>query len=447
MQAISRLAIPTVIGQIILVIYNMADTFFVGLTGDDAMLTAVTVCMPIYMILSAISNLFGVGASSCISRALGRKNTKDAGQASSLAFWGCLLITLLYSLLIYLFGDAILNQFGGAHPQVHAYSKSYLLMAIVLGGLPTTMNAFLAHLLRSEGKALHASFGVALGGVLNIILDPLFMFLILPTGSEVTGAALATALSNLVSVVYYIIVIGRRRGKTVLRFSLPESLRPDLIKDILSTGLPACIMTVMENLSYAVMESLIAVYGLAVQTGLGVAKKVNMLAHCIARGMTQGVLPLIGYNFSAKNYKRMRSALFCSAGLSVAVSAFLTLLNLTIGGVFVSLFIHSTSEALDAGTRLLMILCIGGPFSAFAYTVISFFQATGKGVQSFCLALLRKGILDIPLMYLLNTFLKESGIVLATPIADILCCAVSVILLLRFLKSLPNGAEASTVSE
>ncbi|MDO5435009.1 MAG: MATE family efflux transporter [Clostridia bacterium] len=447
MQAISKLAIPTVIGQIVLVIYNMADTFFVGLTGNDAMLTAVTVCMPLYMILSAVSNLFGVGASSSISRALGRKNTEDAHLVSSISFWGCILTTLLYSLLVFLFGDLLLNMFGGAHPLVHDYSKDYLLVALVFGGLPTTMNAFLAHLLRAEGKALHAGFGVALGGVLNIILDPLFMFLILPDGNEVAGAALATALSNVFSVFYYIIVLYRRRKKTVLRFAPPRVLRADLLRDILSTGLPACIMTVMENLSYALMESLIAAYGLAVQTGLGVAKKVNMLAHCIARGMTQGVLPLIGYNYSAKNFRRMRSALFCSAGLSATVSVMLTVLNLTMGGLFVGLFIHSTSEALDAGTRLLMILCTGGPFSAFAYTVISFFQATGKGVRSFMLALLRKGLLDIPLMFLLNIWLKDSGIVLATPIADILCCTVSVILLFRFLKTLPDTSAATTGSE
>lgn len=443
MQAIAKLALPTVIGQIILVIYNMADTFFVGLTGNDAMLTAVTVCMPLYMILSAISNLFGVGCSSCISRALGRKNVSDARQASSLSFWGCTLITVLYSVLIFFCGDTFLNWFGGTHPQVHVYASDYLLVAVVLGGLPTTLNAFFAHLLRAEGKALQASFGVALGGILNIVLDPLFMFVILPSGSEVTGAALATAVSNLISVIYYVIVLYRRRRKTVLYFNWPHALRPDLLKDILGTGLPACIMTVMENLSYALMESLIAAYGLTVQTGLGVAKKVNMLAHCVARGMTQGVLPLIGYNYSAKNYRRMKSALFCSAGLSVAVSVFLLILNLVFGRFFVGFFIHSTGDALDAGTRLLAFLCVGGPFSAFAYTVISFFQATGKGIRSFILALLRKGLLDIPLMFLLNSFLMETGIVMATPIADAVCCLVACILLFRFLKTLTDVRESS----
>ena len=438
MQAIAKLALPTVVGQMILVVYNMADTFFVGMTGRDEMLTAVTVCMPVYMILSAIANLFGVGGASSISRSLGLKDTEKARSASSFAFWGCTLLTAVYSLLVYLLASPILNTFGGADPRVHGLAKEYLLVTVAIGGLPTALNSFLAHLLRSEGKALHASFGVALGGVLNIALDPLFMFALLPEGNEVLGAAIATSLSNLIAVLYYAAVLFRRRKKTVLCFAWPRSLSVSLAKDVVLTGLPACAMTVMENLSYALMESLIAVYGLAAQTGLGVAKKINMLAHCVTRGMTQGVLPLIGYNYSSRNYRRMKSVLFTSAALSVAAALLLMLLNILFGNFFVGIFIHSESDALAEGVQYLTVLCVGGPFSAFAYSVISYFQATGQSARSFVLALLRKGITDIPLMYLLNEILKELGVVLATPIADAVCCLVAVLLLVRFLNDLES---------
>ncbi len=442
MQAIAKLALPTVLGQMILVIYNMADTFFVGMTGRDEMLTAVTVCMPVYMVLSAIANLFGVGGASSISRSLGMKDEDRAHEASSFAFWGCMLLTAFYSLLVYLLVSPILMTFGGADERVYGLAKDYLIVTVVIGGLPTALNSFLAHLLRAEGKALHASFGVALGGVMNIVLDPLFMFALLPEGNEVLGAAIATTLSNLIAVLYYAVVLFRRRRKTVLCFSWPKALHGDLVRDVMLTGLPACAMTVMENLSYALMESLIAAYGLAAQTGLGVAKKINMLAHCVTRGMTQGVLPLIGYNYSAKNYRRMRSVLFSSAALSVLAALLLMLLNIHFGNFFVGIFIRSESDALAEGVKYLTVLCIGGPFSAFAYTVISYFQAVGQSARSFVLALLRKGITDIPLMYLMNLLLRELGVVLATPIADVLCCLVSVLLITRFLKKLEQPAAA-----
>ena len=450
LEAIVRLAFPTVIGQIILVLYNMADTFFIGLTGSDAMITAATVCMPAFMFLQAISNLFGVGGASVISRALGARDLQRAKDTASFAFWGCAAVTVLYSLGAWLFAGPFVDLLGGSNPLVHDYAVEYLTFTVVIGGLATSLNALLAHLVRSEGRSLQASIGVALGGVMNIALDPLFMFVILPRGYETLGAAIATALSNVIALAYFLIVVLREGKRSILRLSprrLDKSVRGKIPADVLMTGLPACLMTLCENISYAVLDALMAASGTALQAGLGVAKKVNMLAHSIVRGMSQGVLPLIGYNYAAGNHKRMKTSITLSMALSVAMAAVCMTISLVFSRQLIGLFIPSGSESVTYGASFLCILCLGGPFSACAYALISFFQAVGKGMRSFVLAILRKGLLDIPLMFLLNRLLPIFGIVWATPITDVICCVISIGMFVVFLRQqeglLEERAEAA----
>ena len=181
MTALLKLAIPTVMGQIILVVYNMADTFFISLTNSNEKITAVTVCMPAFMFLTAISNLFGIGGSSVISRALGKMNNSRAKHTSAFSFRGCFAVALLYSVLVLIVIDPFVNFLGGSyHEQVHGLSRQYIFITIILGGLFTSLSVLMSHLVRSFGLAVHASVGVILGGVLNMALDPLFMYVILP---------------------------------------------------------------------------------------------------------------------------------------------------------------------------------------------------------------------------------------------------------------------------
>ena len=422
-HAVFHLAFPTVIGQIILVIYNMADTFFVGLSGNDAMLAAVTVCMPAFLFLSAISNLFGVGGASAIARALGAREPDRARDASAFAFWGCAAVTALYAAAAYLARDLFVDLLGGTNPEVHENAVAYLLFTVVLGGGITSTGVLLSHLIRAEGRSVHASFGIALGGVLNIGLDPLFMFVLLPPGQEALGAAIATTLANLVTLVYFaaVLLAIRRRSVLSLRFSR-RMFRRNIPETVLAAGLPACVMTLCENVSYAVLDKLMSLSGLEMQAGIGVAKKVNMLAHCIVRGIAQGSLPLIAYNYSSGNRERMRESVRVSHRISILMAALCMAVNLALAKPLIGLFIHHDSPSLSYGVHFLRILCVGGPFSASAYTIISFFQATGEGRRSFLLAILRKGVLDIPLMFLLSGLLPVYGVVMATPLADAVCC-------------------------
>lgn len=434
-EAIVRLAFPTVIGQIIMVIYNIADTFYIGLTGSDAMVTAVTICMPAFMFLSAISNLFGIGGASVISRAMGVRQIDRAQHTASFAFWGCLVITLIYQLGAWIFIDWFIDVLGGSNVQVHSYAQGYLITTVCIGGFFASMSTFFSHLVRSEGRSVHASVGVALGGILNMVLDPLFMFVILPKGQEVLGAAVATTLSNAISLLYFVIVFRSHNDRSILKISYSRAMfEGGIPKDVFNCGLPACLMTLFENISYAVLDSLMALNGIAMQAGIGVAKKINMLSHCIVRGMSQGVLPLISYNFAAKNHKRMKDAVTISMFISIVLSSICMAVCLLFNHQLVGLFIQNGTESVDYGAKFLCILCLGAPFSACAYAVISFFQAVGSGFKSFVLAMMRKGVVDIPMMFILNAIYPIYGIVMATPIADVLCSIVAVCLFVDFLK-------------
>ena len=437
LQAVLRLALPSVLVQIVLVIYNMADTFFIGLVNNNAMTAAITVCTPAFMFLSAIANLFGIGAAGAMSRALGSQDFARGKNASRFSFWGCVCLSGIYVLGVFFFVDLFVNLLGGIAPEVHVYARQYLLVTVALCGIPTAFSNYMAHIIRSEGRSAAASIGLAAGGILNILLDPLLMFVLLPRGSEVLGAAIATGLSNCLTVLYYFFVVRsmRHQEKTVISFHFRKEMFSDgLPGEILRTGLPACVMTLFENISYAVLENFIALAGVAAQAGLGVAKKINMLAHSIVRGMSQGVLSLIGYNYANGNRKRMQSVIQITASLSVSISLLCMLTFLLFGHSIVAVFLPAAGPSQDFAVHFLHVLCLGAPFSAFAYTVISFFQATMQGGKSLLLALLRKGILDIPLMFVFQACFRYEGAVWVTPLADFICCTAAALLLQLWLR-------------
>lgn len=443
LSAVLRLALPTVLGQIILVVYNMADTFFIGCTGNDAMLSAVTICMPAFLFLSAISNLFGVGGAGVIARAYGAGQTERVRDASALAFWGCLAGTFFYVLLVFLLMDPFVRLLGGLHRDVHAFAASYLRITVVGGGLFTALSSLFSHLIRAEGRSGAAGFGIMLGGVLNIILDPLFMFRLMPPGQEIAGAALATALSNLISFAYFMgaLLILRRRSRLSLK-PCRGMLSSPLVRELLSAGLPACIMTLFENISYAFLDRLTANYGIAAQAGLGVAKKINMLAHCIVRGVAQGAMPLVAYSFAARRMDRLKAASRTIRYFAIGSAALCAAVFFIFCRPLCGLFIHTESPSLDYAAAFLRILCLGCPFSAAAYSIISFFQATGEGGKSFRLAVLRKGLLDIPLMFLLGALFPVFGPVAATPVTDFVCSFAAYMVFFRYMGRIGSPEKA-----
>ncbi len=424
-RAVLALVIPTVISQIITVIYNMADTFFIGQVDDSNQVAAASLCMPLFLVTTGVANLFGIGGASLISRSLGVGDTDKVRKTSAFCIWTAAATALLYGFAIFAFRGVILPAVG-TDEYTYNFCESYLFWTLTVGAVPTVLNAALAHLVRSEGYSGQASFGVALGGGLNIILDPIFIF---GFHMEITGAAIATMLSNLISMLYFVVLILWKRGRFHLTLD-PRyfSVSDRIPKEVLLVGLPSSIMNVMGIFSNITLNKLLVNYSNAAVAGIGIAKKIDMLAFAIANGLSQGVIPLIGYNYSAKNTRRMRGAIRVTLILSLAVTTVGAILLFTCANPLVRAFIDD-AETVRYGSMFQRIICITGPFTAITTVIISIFQSVGQKGKPLVLSMLRKGGLDVPFMFLLDFLGGADAIAWATPIAD---CGAMLVGILMF---------------
>lgn len=431
-KAVLNLAIPTVISQLITVVYNMADTFFIGQLNDPLQVAAATVAMPCFMFLTAFANLFGLGGSSLISRCLGSDDKEKARHTAAFCIWTGIAVAFLYGIAISLL-EPILFPILGAKAETWDYLKQYVFWTIGIGAVPTVMNAEFAHLIRSEGYSKQAGFGVALGGVMNIALDPIFIF---GFKLNIAGAAIATMLSNVIAMLYFVGFLLHIRTKTVITLN-PRlySVSQKIPSEVVTVGLPGFVMTMMSTISNTALNHIVAGYSNKVIAGMGIAKKIDLLAYAIAQGMAQGTLPLIGYNYSSGNIRRMKNAVKTAFAYSLIVAAcgtvFLYFLAAPIVGGFIS-----DSETVDYGQRFLKIICLACPTTAINFMVITIFQAIGKKVQPLFLSLLRKGSLDIVFMLMLDRAIGISGIAWATPFADWIAFLISLALIIPCLMKL-----------
>lgn len=441
-KAVITLAVPTVIAQLITVVYNMADTFFIGQLGDANQVAAATLAMPVFMLLTAIANLFGVGGSSMISRCLGAGERETAKRTAAFCIWMAIGVSLLYGLTVIGLRRRFLPLLG-VNDATFDFCSDYVFWTVGIGALPTVMNAVLAHLLRSEGYSAQASFGVAFGGILNIALDPIFIF---KFKLEIAGAAMATMLSNAIATLYFLCFVYKIRKGSVITLSPRRfTLKNGIPAEVLTVGLPSFIMTLMATFSNLALNKMISTYSNEAVAGMGVAKKIDSLAFAIAQGMTQGTLPLIGYNFSSGNRERMMKILKTLLLYCLAIALLGTAL-MFFGATTITRCFINNDATVAYGRRFLRIISLACPTTALNFLAIMVFQATGKRAQPLLLSLLRKGSLDIPLMLLLNALAGISGIVWATPIADVLALMVSAALLLPYLKRLTSSESHATVS-
>ena len=437
-RAVLSLVIPTIISQLITVVYNMADTFFIGQIGDRNQVAAVSLCMPLFIFLTGFANLFGIGGASLMARSLGTGDHAKAKKTAAFSIWTAAAIALLYGVALFLLRGAVLPAIG-SDEETYNFCCQYLFWTITIGALPTVLNQTLAHLVRSEGHSSQASFGVALGGILNIAFDPLFIFAF---RLEIAGAAIATMISNAISCGYYIILLLKKRNATDISFD-PRNYtwKAGIPKEVFWVGFPSCLMNFMGVLSNVTVNKLMSSYSNAAIAGIGVAKKIDMLSYAIATGMSQGALPLIGYNYSAGNLRRTKAALKTDFLFSFCTTLVGTILLFTCARPVVQAFIDD-AETVSYGQLFQRIICITGPCISVTMLAITTFQSVGKKVQPAILSLLRKGGLDIPFMLLLNHFVGVNGIVWATPISDFIAMIVAICLFVPFWKKLSEKSPA-----
>ncbi len=427
-KALATLAIPTIISQLITMIYNLADTFFIGMADNPSQTAASSVSFTLVFLMACISNLFGVGGGSLISRLLGEKRDKDAASVASFSFYGSLAVSAIYSLAVLAFMDPLLMNLGATDSSI-AYARDYALWVVVIGAIPTTLSVTMSHLFRSEGYAKYASIGLGMGGIINIILDPIFMFVILPQGNETKGAAIATMISNVAVLVYFVVIYFMKRGSSVLSLS-PRKMIPEkrYIKSVFAVGFPSALGSFLACLSSIVINNLTAgyshLYGDVPVAAVGIAKKIDMLPMNVGMGLCQGMMPLVAYNYSSGNYKRMKAFATCARMIGMGFAAVCIVVFELFASPIVSIF-NGHAETVAMGTDFLRILCLAVPLMIFNFQLSFTFQAMGMGKQSLILSSLRQGLVNIPLLFVMNHFFGLYGIIWTQLVSDAITSLIS----------------------
>ena len=425
-QALRIMAVPTIISQLINLIYNMVDAFFIGRTGNSIMMAATTLTLTMYMMCVALSNLFGIGGGSLVARLMGVGKDREGREVSAFSIWAAACVAALYSILIGVFLVPVL-RFLGASDMTLPYARSYALIVIVAGGVPCILSLTTAHLLRNAGFSSQASMGLSMGGILNVILDPLFMFVILPKGQEVTGAAIATALSNLVSCSYLLLAYRKAAGSAPLSLNPKRALQMnrERIHAVLSVGVPSAVLTGLFDVANICVNIIAASHSDLVLAGMGIVMKVERLPNAVNVGICQGMLPIVAFNYSAGNHKRMREVISTArkAGLTIAASC-IVLFEIFAGPIS---RVFLSTRAGDAQTALttvafaalfLRIRCIGSPVQFMNYHASYCMQAMGNGKGTLIHAFVRELVFYIPSMFLLDHLFGEIGLACALPVGE-----------------------------
>ena len=433
-KAVMTLAVPTIISSLVMVIYNLADTYFVGILNDPIQNAAVTLAAPALLAFNAVNNLFGIGASSMMSRGLGRKDYDTVYRSSAFGFYFALISGILFSVLCTLFQTPMLTMLG-ADSQTAAATGEYLKWTVNFGAAPSILNVVLAYLVRAEGSSLHASIGTMSGCLLNMILDPIF---ILPQGLNMgaAGAGLATFLSNCTACGYFFLLLFVKRGQTYV------SIRPThfgfqkmIVAGIFAVGIPASIQNLLNVTGMTVLNNFTSSYGADAVAAMGIVQKINMVPLNIALGFSQGIMPLISYNYASGNIKRMKDTLTFTVKTTLSFMILVSAGYFLGAGPLTSLFMKNPA-IIAYGSRFLRGLCLGTPFLCMDFLAVGVFQACGMGKKSFLFAILRKIILEIPALFVLNYFFPLYGLAYAQLTAELILAAAAVIVLFRLFRQL-----------
>lgn len=431
-KAVLLQIVPAIASQMIALLYNLADTYFVGLINDPVQTAAITVVSPCFVMLTAISNLFGVGGASAIARVLGKKEPDRARQIASVSFWGGLVMGILFALLFWLLERPILTLCG-AREETFAVVMAYAKWVVVIGGPWTVLNTLLANLVRAEGSARRAFVGVSLGGVLNIALDPLF---VLPRflGWGAAGAGIATAISNMAATAYFLCGIFRRRQDTVLSVA-PGHLRHTRahLGGILVIGFPSALQYALTVVAVAAQAKFVSAYPTEAVAALGIVKKIDQLPLYFSIGVANGLLPLLAYNHAAGNTARRSQAFRFGTLTAVSFSLCCLILFEIFAEPLVGLFIKNP-QTVAYGASFLRLMVTAMPMMSVCYPMIVQFQAMGKAGESLICSVLRKGVLDIPLLFIMDALLPLYGCMLVQPTVDSISLIVALLLYRRIRK-------------
>lgn len=438
-QAVMKLAVPTIISSLVMVIYNLADTYFVGMLNEPVQNAAVTLAAPVLLAFNAVNNLFGVGSSSMMNRSLGKKDYDTVYRSSAFGFYSALICGVMFSVLFTAFKTPLINILG-ADVKNSAATGEYLKWTVTYGAAPAILNVVLAYLVRAEGSSLHASIGTISGCLLNILLDPLF---ILPQGFNMgaAGAGLATFISNCAACIYFFVLLYIKRGKTYVCIKPSKfRLQKSILLGVMGVGIPAAIQNLLNVTGMTVLNNFTAQYNSNAVAAMGIAQKINMIPMYIALGFSQGIMPLVGYNYASGNTERMKKTIIFSGKIMLSFMVVASLGYYLGADALVSLFMKNET-VLTYGAKFLRGLCLAMPFLCVDFLGVGVFQACGLGKNALIFAVLRKIVLEIPALYILNFFFPLYGLAYAQLTAELVLATAAIIVLCRLFGNLKKKAH------
>ena len=428
-RAVIKNVIPSITSMLMVLVYNLADTFFIGLTKDDIQVAAVSLATHVFMIYMTFGTLFGIGGTSVISRAFGAGRDDYAKKVSSFCVWSSVIVGLVIPMLAIIFMDDLLPVIG-ASADTWTPTKEYLSIVLLCGPFMLVAQCF-SNILRSEGQATKAMMGMLIGNITNVILDPI---MILGFGWGIAGAAIATVIGCVVGAMYYIIYFMRVKSKLSINIR-DFSVRNRVALSVFAIGLPAALGPMFMSLSQIIMNRLMAGYDDFAIAAAGVAAKSIMIIYMVSIGFSQGTMPLLGYCVGAKNWGRYKAILkfsvISSTALCMALTGLCYITNSSIIGTFLT-----EDISFEYGTQFAMILLSTAFMSGAFFSMISAIQAMGASFPALILNISRQGIIYIPALFALKALAGVYGLIWAQPVSDILSLILAVVLQAFALKKL-----------
>ena len=425
---------PAMAAMVMVLIYNLADTFFIGQTRQDILVAAVSLATPVFLVLMAIGNLFGVGGTSLISRSLGQGRTAYAKKVCSFCMWSCVGVGVILAAVALLFINPILSLIG-ASADTWAPTQTYLSI-VFLGGPFVLISNCYSNILRAEGQASKAMMGQVVGNLLNIILDPIMISVF---GWGIAGAAIATVIGNIMGAGYYILYF--LRGSSLLSIRLRDfSMKEKICACVLAIGVPSALASLLMSVSQMIVNARMAAYGDMAVAGIGVAMKVTMISSMICMGVGQGVQPLLGFCVGAGTWERFKKIIRFSLWFAFALSAAMTLLCYLLSDQIVGVFLTETS-AFDYAVEFAHILLTTSVLFGVFFVLVNALQAMGAAAEALIVSMSRQGIIYIPALFLLQALLNASGLVWAQPVADVLSTCLVIVLYCRALSRMQKASQ------
>jgi putative MATE family efflux protein len=430
-ELVTAMAVPTIISMVVSAVYNMADTYFVSKIGTSAA-AAVGVVFSLMAIIQAFGFTIGMGSGSWISRLLGAQQTEEASRVAASGFYSSIVWGGLLTALGIVFIDPLM-QVLGATDTILPYARDYA--RYILFAAPVMMASFvLNNILRAEGRAKLAMFGIATGGILNCGLDPLFIFTF---RMGIAGAAIATALSQLIS--FGILLSAFLRGRTATKLGLRRLSRSSAVYlQILKNGLPSFCRQGLASVSTIALNLSAAVYGDAAVAAMSIVGKIFMFIFSIILGVGQGYQPVLGYNYGAGKYGRVKEAFFFTLKINTAIMTVCAAAGFAASQTLMRLFIASDADVVRIGAEALRLQCLAMPFLPLGVLCNMTFQAIGKSWTSTFLSAARQGTFFLPLILVLPRVVGLLGVQITQPLADLCTFVLCLPFAVTFFRRLPK---------